>query len=95
MFLTGQEEIEATVMTARQVAKQLEKAGDAYPALRVFPLYSALPTHQQLEAFKPSPPGMRKLVVSTNVAETSVTIGGIRYTMQLIYYVVRLGFNLG
>lgn len=50
--------------------------------MKVFPLYSALPTHQQLEAFKPSPPGMRKLILSTNVAETSVTIGGIRHVID-------------
>ncbi|XP_014218187.1 putative ATP-dependent RNA helicase DHX33 [Copidosoma floridanum] len=76
VFLTGQEEIEAAATAARQAAKQLD--GKGYPPLKVFPLYSALPTHQQLEAFKPSPPGMRKLVLATNVAETSVTIGGIR-----------------
>lgn len=75
VFLTGQEEIEAAATSARQVAKQLD--GQGYPSLKVFPLYSALPTHQQLEAFKPSSPGMRKLILSTNVAETSVTIGGM------------------
>lgn len=74
MFLTGQEEIESAVANAKQVAKQLD--GKGYPPLKVFPLYSALPTHQQLEAFKPAPAGMRKLIFSTNVAETSVTIGG-------------------
>lgn len=74
IFLTGQEEIEAAVVAARQVAKQLDE--QKYPPLKVFPLYAALPTHQQLEAFKPSAPGMRKLILSTNVAETSVTIGG-------------------
>lgn len=61
-------------MAAKQVAKQLD--GKNYPNLKIFPLYSALPSHQQLEAFKNSPPGMRKLVLSTNVAETSVTISG-------------------
>ncbi|XP_047365185.1 ATP-dependent RNA helicase DHX33-like isoform X2 [Vespa velutina] len=74
VFLTGQEEIETAVVNAKQVAKQLD--GKGYPPLKVFPLYSALPTHQQLEAFKPAPTGMRKLIFSTNVAETSVTIGG-------------------
>ncbi|XP_043511713.1 ATP-dependent RNA helicase DHX33 isoform X2 [Frieseomelitta varia] len=80
VFLTGQEEIEAAAVSARQVAKQLD--GQGYPPLKVFPLYSALPTHQQLEAFKPSAPGMRKLILSTNVAETSVTIGGIRHVID-------------
>lgn len=74
VFLTGQEEIETAVVNAKQVAKQLE--GKGYPPLKVFPLYSALPTNQQLEAFKVAPTGMRKLIFSTNVAETSVTIGG-------------------
>lgn len=75
IFLTGQEEIEAAVTAARQAAKQLD--GKGYPQLKVVPLYSALPMHQQMEAFKASHPGMRKLVVATNVAETSVTIGGL------------------
>ncbi|XP_014610634.1 PREDICTED: putative ATP-dependent RNA helicase DHX33 [Polistes canadensis] len=80
VFLTGQEEIETAVASARQVAKQLD--GKGYPPLKIFPLYSALPTHQQLEAFKAAPTGMRKLIFSTNVAETSVTIGGIRHVID-------------
>ena len=61
-------------MLCRGASKLAETKG--YPALKVFPLYAALPTHQQLEAFKPSPPGMRKVVIATNIAETSVTIAG-------------------
>ncbi|XP_057329367.1 ATP-dependent RNA helicase DHX33 isoform X2 [Microplitis mediator] len=80
IFLTGQEEIEAAAVAARQVAKELN--GKGYPNLKVFPLYSALPTYQQLEAFKSSVTGTRKLVLSTNVAETSVTISGIRYIID-------------
>lgn len=77
VFLTGQEEIENAVQLAEEAARQLD--GKGYPNLRVFPLYSALQTHQQLEAFKSSPQGMRKLVLATNVAETSVTIEGKFY----------------
>ncbi|KYN05222.1 PREDICTED: putative ATP-dependent RNA helicase DHX33 [Cyphomyrmex costatus] len=80
IFLTGQEEIEAATLAARQAIKQLDE--QEYPPLKVFPLYAALPTHQQLEAFKSSAPGMRKLILSTNVAETSVTIGGIRHVID-------------
>lgn len=80
VFLTGQEEIENAVMLCRGVAKLAE--GKGFPSVKVFPLYSALPTHQQLEAFRPSPPGMRKVVISTNIAETSVTIGGIRHIID-------------
>ena len=62
-------------MLCRGAAKLAE--GKGYPGLKVYPLYSALPAHQQMEAFKPSPPGMRKVVISTNIAETSVTISGV------------------
>lgn len=75
VFLTGQEEIESAVTCTREMGKHLNSLIDN-PPLMVFPLYSALPTRQQLEAFKPSPPGSRKVVFSTNIAETSVTIGG-------------------
>lgn len=81
VFLTGQEEIEQAVMLCRGAAKLAE--GKGYPSLKVFPLYSALPPHQQLEAFRPSPPGMRKVVISTNIAETSVTIGGVQRIVQV------------
>ncbi|XP_014488584.1 PREDICTED: putative ATP-dependent RNA helicase DHX33 [Dinoponera quadriceps] len=81
VFLTGQEEIESAVTYTREMGKQLSSVVN-HPPLTVFPLYSALPTRQQLEAFKPSPPGARKVVFSTNIAETSVTIGGIRHVID-------------
>jgi HrpA-like RNA helicase len=86
IFLTGQEEIEAATTAARQVVKEID--GQGYPPLKVFPLYAALPTHQQLEAFKLSAPGMRKLIISTNIAETSVTIGGM--CILLFYFLCYL-----
>ncbi|XP_032666227.1 ATP-dependent RNA helicase DHX33 isoform X2 [Odontomachus brunneus] len=81
VFLTGQEEIESAVTYTRELGKHLSNLVDN-PPLMVFPLYSALPTRQQLEAFRPSPPGSRKVVFSTNIAETSVTIGGIRHVID-------------
>mmetsp|Transcript_21731 Transcript_21731/g.42711 ORF Transcript_21731/g.42711 Transcript_21731/m.42711 type:complete len:1144 (+) Transcript_21731:994-4425(+) len=50
--------------------------------VHVLPLYSRLPTAQQMEVFKEVPEGHRLIVVSTNVAETSVTIPGIRYVVD-------------
>jgi ATP-dependent RNA helicase DHX37/DHR1 len=47
--------------------------------LHVLPLYAMLPQAQQEAAFKPPPPGHRLVVVATNVAETSITIPGIRW----------------
>ncbi|KAJ1816669.1 putative ATP-dependent RNA helicase DHR1, partial [Coemansia sp. RSA 2598] len=56
---------------------------DEHPApLYVLPLYSLLPADQQLKVFAPPPPGMRLCVVATNVAETSITIPGIRYVVD-------------
>ena len=48
----------------------------------VLPLYAALPPEQQLLIFQPTPPSTRKIVLSTNIAETSVTIPGMRYVID-------------
>jgi hypothetical protein len=46
------------------------------------PLHSGLSTEAQLAAFEPPPRGTRKVVVSTNVAEASVTIEGIKFVVD-------------
>lgn len=43
-----------------------------------------MPPDEQLKVFKPSPSGKRKFILSTNIAETSVTISGIKYG-ELVY----------
>ncbi|XP_014248121.1 probable ATP-dependent RNA helicase kurz [Cimex lectularius] len=48
----------------------------------VLPLYSILPTHKQAKVFQPPPEGYRLCVVATNVAETSLTIPGIKYIVD-------------
>ncbi|KAL0961087.1 hypothetical protein HGRIS_006070 [Hohenbuehelia grisea] len=50
--------------------------------MHVVPLYSLLPSEKQMLVFKPPPEGSRLVVVSTNVAETSLTIPGIRYVVD-------------
>ncbi|KAK7607922.1 P-loop containing nucleoside triphosphate hydrolase protein [Phyllosticta paracitricarpa] len=52
------------------------------PKVHVLPLYSQLPTKQQLRVFEPPPDGSRLIVLATNVAETSLTIPGIRYVFD-------------
>ncbi|KAJ1974777.1 DEAH-box ATP-dependent RNA helicase prp22 [Dimargaris verticillata] len=82
LFLTGQEEID----TACEILFERMKAlGPMVPELIILPVYSALPSDMQSKIFEPAPPGGRKIVISTNIAETSVTIDGI-------YYVVDPGF---
>ncbi|XP_076460598.1 LOW QUALITY PROTEIN: ATP-dependent RNA helicase DHX8-like [Babylonia areolata] len=82
LFLTGQEEID----TACEILYERMKAlGPEVPELIILPVYSALPSEMQTRIFEPAPPGSRKVVIATNIAETSLTINGI-------YYVVDPGF---
>ncbi|KAI9697999.1 MAG: putative ATP-dependent RNA helicase DHR1 [Candelina mexicana] len=52
------------------------------PAIHVLPLYSQLPTDQQLRVFEPPPGNSRLIVLATNIAETSLTIPGIRFVFD-------------
>ncbi|WVQ62890.1 uncharacterized protein L199_001039 [Kwoniella botswanensis] len=82
LFLTGQEEID----TACEVLYERVKAlGPQVPELIILPVYAALPSEMQSRIFEPPPPGARKVVIATNIAETSITIDGI-------YYVIDPGF---
>ncbi|CAM6098026.1 unnamed protein product [Calypogeia fissa] len=83
LFLTGQEEID----TACQILyERMKGLGPSVPELIILPVYSALPSEMQTRIFEPPPPGTRKVVVATNIAEASLTIDGI-------YYVVDPGFS--
>uniref|UniRef100_H0WIZ4 ATP-dependent RNA helicase DHX33 n=1 Tax=Otolemur garnettii TaxID=30611 RepID=H0WIZ4_OTOGA len=79
VFLTGQEEIEAMSKTCRDIAKHLP---DGCPSMVVLPLYASLPYAQQLRVFQGAPKGYRKVIISTNIAETSITITGIKYVVD-------------
>lgn len=48
----------------------------------ILPLYASLPTVQQMRVFQPPPDGSRMIVLATNVAETSLTIPGVRYVFD-------------
>jgi ATP-dependent RNA helicase DHX37/DHR1 len=50
--------------------------------VHILPLYSQLPTNEQFRVFEPPPQGSRLIVLATNVAETSLTIPGIRYVFD-------------
>ncbi|XP_076585956.1 putative ATP-dependent RNA helicase DHX37 [Chaetodon auriga] len=59
-----------------------EEEADPSIPLYVLPLYSLLAPEQQAKVFRPPPPGTRLCVVATNVAETSLTIPGIKYVVD-------------
>merc|ERR1719272_724361 len=56
--------------------------GTALDELIVLPIYASLPTEMQAKIFEPTPPGARKVVIATNIAETSITIDGIVYVID-------------
>ncbi|GJS34756.1 pre-mRNA-splicing factor ATP-dependent RNA helicase DEAH1-like protein isoform X1 [Tanacetum coccineum] len=79
IFLTGQEEIEA----AEEILKHRTRGcGSKIAELIICPIYANLPTELQAKIFEPTPEGARKVVLATNIAETSLTIDGIKYVID-------------
>lgn len=79
VFLTGQEEIEKTRDNLEEIAGRL---GSQIPQLMITPIYANLPQEQQSRIFQKTPPNCRKIVLATNIAETSLTIDGIKYVID-------------
>lgn len=79
VFLTGQEEIEAAEANLQETARKL---GSKIPEMLICPIYANLPSDLQAKIFEPTPAGARKVVLATNIAETSLTIDGIVYVID-------------
>ncbi|CAN0896834.1 Pre-mRNA-splicing factor ATP-dependent RNA helicase DEAH1 [Linum grandiflorum] len=79
VFFTGQEEIETAEETLKHRTKGL---GTKIPELIICPIYANLPTELQAKIFEQTPEGARKVVLATNIAETSLTIDGIKYVID-------------
>lgn len=79
VFLTGQDEIEAA---EQQLTETARKLGNRVKELIVCPIYANLPSELQSKIFEPTPDGARKVVLATNIAETSLTIDGITYVID-------------
>ena len=75
VFLPGQAEI-------RRVAEQLQEALGNRPDVLVCPLHGELDLAAQRAAIEPAPAGKRKVVLATNIAETSLTIDGVRVVID-------------
>uniref|UniRef100_A0A8D2ZGU6 RNA helicase n=1 Tax=Scophthalmus maximus TaxID=52904 RepID=A0A8D2ZGU6_SCOMX len=86
VFLTGQAEIERACDLLYEKAESIDYRYDVQDqtvdGLLILPLYGSMPTDQQRQIFQPPPPGIRKCVVATNIAATSLTINGIKYIID-------------
>lgn len=79
VFLTGQDEIEAAEQSLQETQRKL---GSACKELLVCPIYANMPPDLQQNIFQQTPPNARKVVLATNIAETSLTIDGIVYVID-------------
>ncbi len=75
VFLPGQAEI-------RRAAQQLADVEQVYPGVRLFPLFGDLDFNRQQQAIAPAADGERKIVLATSIAETSLTIDGVRVVID-------------
>jgi pre-mRNA-splicing factor ATP-dependent RNA helicase DHX16 len=82
VFLTGQDEIEAAEERITDISRKL---GNRIQELVIAPVYANLPTDLQAKIFEPTPAKARKVVLATNIAETSLTIDGIVYVIDCGY----------
>lgn len=79
VFLTGQETVEALEYLVNDYATGMDPS---LPKVLVLPLFAALPQAAQQRVFVPAPPRTRKIILATNIAETSVTVSGVRYVVD-------------
>ncbi|ABZ83566.1 ATP-dependent helicase hrpb [Heliomicrobium modesticaldum Ice1] len=75
VFLPGMKEI-------RRVEARLVEMGVGTGKVRICPLHGGLPLDAQDRAIAPCPPGIRKVVLATSIAETSLTVEGIRVVVD-------------
>ncbi|EKG10503.1 Helicase [Macrophomina phaseolina MS6] len=79
VFLTGQDTVEALEKLVNEYAVGLSSD---VPKILTLPLFAALPQNLQQRVFQPAPPRTRKVILSTNIAETSVTVPGVRHVID-------------
>lgn len=82
IFMTGQEDIEGTCQVLAEKITKLSSDNQNAKPLLVLPMYSQLPADLQTKIFDAADAGVRKCIVSTNVAETSLTVDGIKYVID-------------
>lgn len=79
VFLPGQEEIDKSVSMLERIAPGLPREA---PLIVPLPLYAALPPVEQAKVFVQLKARRRKVILATNIAETSITVPGVRYVID-------------
>jgi pre-mRNA-splicing factor ATP-dependent RNA helicase DHX16 len=79
IFLTGEDEIIACQEALEQTVQKLR---GRVKELIVLPIYSSLSSEQQAKVFEPTAPGTRRVVVSTNISETSITLDSVKHVID-------------
>ncbi|XP_057949537.1 probable pre-mRNA-splicing factor ATP-dependent RNA helicase DEAH4 isoform X2 [Malania oleifera] len=83
IFMTGQDDIEKLVSKLEERIQSLEE-GSCMDAI-ILPLHGSLPPEMQVRVFTPPPPNCRRIIVATNIAETSLTVDGVVYVIDSGY----------
>ena len=89
LFLTGREEIDTAIQMISERAASLHPKA---PSILALPMYAGLTTEQQMYVFEPAPDNTRKVIVSTNIAEASITIDEIIFVIDCGFVKLR-AFN--
>ena len=79
VFLTGQETVESLESLVNEYALGMSRE---VPKMLILPLFAALPQAAQQRVFQPAPSRTRKVILATNIAETSVTVSGVRFVID-------------
>ncbi|XP_078434276.1 RNA helicase family protein isoform X2 [Wolffia australiana] len=83
IFMTGKDDIEKMIKKLEERIMELEE-GSCMDAV-VLPLHGSLPPEMQVRVFSPPPPNCRRIIVATNIAETSLTVDGVVYVVDSGY----------
>jgi ATP-dependent RNA helicase DHX8/PRP22 len=84
-FLTGSDECEKSKTLCFEILQKLESKGKPVASMLILALYGAMSSEEQAKVFKSTPKDCRKVVFSTNISETSITVDGIGFVIDCGY----------
>lgn len=85
MLVAAHQQSSSLEVLLHPVQERIDHLGEKVPPLLILPIYSQLPSDLQAKIFDKAPEGSRKCIVSTNIAETSLTVDGILYVIDTGY----------